>query len=378
MHIGILTLPLHTNYGGILQAFALQHVLEEQGHEVRLIDVDQKVYTPWYILLVKYAIRVVKKYVLGKKSTRILWEKHMNDWVDERKSLCKYTDQFVQGHIKLHSVRSLSDLRPTDFDAIVVGSDQVWRRKYVSVISNSFLDFAEGWNIKRVAYAPSFGTDEWEYSEAETATCRRLIQHFENVSVREQEGISLCQKYLCHQAKCVLDPTLLLPKEHYITSANLETAWPKSKGTMLCYIIDMSDDKQQLIDQIAAERNLVPFTVNSRAEDTSGVQYSLEERIQPPVEQWLRGFYDAEYIVTDSFHACVFSILFGKQFVVYGNASRGLSRFVSLLGKFGLENRIITDASTASIPQDYDVKTVQSAVERERKESLDFLTQALK
>lgn len=378
MRIGILTLPLHTNYGGILQAFALQHVLEEQGHEVRLIDVDQKVYTPWYILLVKYAIRVVKKYVLGKKSTRIFWEKHMNDWVDERKSLCKYTDQFVQGHIKLHSVRSLSDLRPTDFDAIVVGSDQVWRRKYVSVISNSFLDFAEGWNIKRVAYAPSFGTDEWEYSEAETATCRRLIQLFENVSVREQEGISLCQKYLCHQAKCVLDPTLLLPKEHYITSAKLETAWPKSKGTMLCYIIDMSDDKQRLIDQIAAERNLVPFTVNSRAEDTSGVQYSLEERIQPPVEQWLRGFYDAEYIVTDSFHACVFSILFGKQFVVYGNASRGLSRFVSLLGKFGLENRIITDASTASIPQDYDVKTVQSAVERERKESLDFLTQALK
>jgi hypothetical protein len=69
----------------------------------------------------------------------------------------------------------------------------------------------------------------------------------------------------------------------------------------------------------------------------------LEKRIQPPVESWLRAFYDSEFIVTDSFHACVFSILFHKQFLVIGNKDRGLARIHSLLSMFGLEDRLTSD-----------------------------------
>lgn len=74
----------------------------------------------------------------------------------------------------------------------------------------------------------------------------------------------------------------------------------------------------------------------------------LAERIQPPVEQWLRGFMDAELVVTDSFHACVFSILFHKPFVVVGNKERGLARVKSLLKMFGLEERWNSDIPTIS------------------------------
>ena len=109
---------------------------------------------------------------------------------------------------------------------------------------------------------------------------------------------------------------------------------PKSKGTLLCYILDETESTTGLISRLAGEMGLVPFRGNSRAEDWSA---PLAERIQPPVEQWLRGFMDAELVVTDSFHACVFSILFHKPFIVVGNKERGLARVESLLKMFGLE-----------------------------------------
>ena len=89
----------------------------------------------------------------------------------------------------------------------------------------------------------------------------------------------------------------------------------------------------------------MPFRVNAK----SDINLPIENRIAPSVEQWLRGFYDAEFVVTDSFHACVFSILFNKPFLVVGNQKRGLSRFVSLLGMFGLEDRLITDMNINNV-----------------------------
>ena len=106
--------------------------------------------------------------------------------------------------------------------------------------------------------------------------------------------------------------------------------------------MDETPEKLALIEKIAKEKNLVSFRVNSKVESR---EIPLQERIQPPVEQWLRGFYDAEFVVTDSFHACVFSILFNKPFIAIGNVRRGMSRFKSLLSMFGLEKRLITSSS---------------------------------
>ena len=103
----------------------------------------------------------------------------------------------------------------------------------------------------------------------------------------------------------------------------------------------------------------------------------LAERIQPPVEQWLRGFMDAEFVVTDSFHACVFSILFGKPFIAIGNAGRGLSRFTSLLGMLGLESRLAA-ASPASTPTgDIDWPAVSRRLAAGREEATAFLTKSI-
>ena len=103
----------------------------------------------------------------------------------------------------------------------------------------------------------------------------------------------------------------------------------------------------------------------------------LAERVQPPVEQWLRGFYDAEFVVTDSFHACVFSILFHKPFIVVGNARRGMSRFKSLLSIFALGDRLVMDVTQFFHCSVIDWEQVDSLLAYERKRTCQFFDKIL-
>ena len=222
----------------------------------------------------------------------------------------QYTDKFIAQYIKRRIVNDYTDVHENDFDAIVVGSDQIWRPKYFRPIEHVYLDFTEGWNIRRIAYATSFGTDEWEYNKRQTRECGRLLQNFDAVSVREKSGIDLCRDYFHAQATQVLDPTMLLEAGDYIKLFEA-VGTPKSPGTLLNYILDETPEKTALIEKIAKDKGLVPFP------KVENIKAPLQERIQPPVEQWLRGFYDAEFVITDSFHACVFSILFSRPLKMY-------------------------------------------------------------
>ena len=172
MKIGILTLPLHTNYGGILQAYALQTVLQKMGHDVKVIHYcqhyKQYVPDPLWRRFFSYPVRFVNKYIFQRYNGAICYEKNINI---ARKNRDKYLKQFIASHIQYFECDTLSEIPPTEFDAIVVGSDQVWRKPYFGGherIENAFLAFTDGWNIKRVAYAASFGrSDIIEYNEYE-------------------------------------------------------------------------------------------------------------------------------------------------------------------------------------------------------------------
>lgn len=333
MRIGILTLPLHTNYGGILQAYALQEVLRRMGHEVVTIDKPQYKPIKFYKYPFVYLKRIIKKYILNKKNIYIFQEIYP--------TITQYTQPFLDKYIQRLVISNLKKLKEKDFDAIIVGSDQIWRPLYYKNIEDAYLDFTEGWKIRRIAYAPSFGVDKWEYTYEQTEKCTLLLQKFDAVSIREDSGIKLCHEHLHIQAKQMLDPTMLLSKDDYIHLFKVANT-PKSNGSLLCYVLDETEEKDALIRQIAEKSKLVPFRVNSRVEDKNA---PLKERIQPPVEIWLRGFYDAELIVTDSFHACVFSILFEKPFIIIDNPQRGSSRIKSLLRMIGEKEHPIRDLS---------------------------------
>ena len=342
MKIGILTLRLHNNYGGILQAYALQKVLQQMGHDATLIDKSRFIKLPFFKKYPSYFKRLIKN-VLFDSNLVVRWDKKYND---DMNVISINTYPFILKHIKrIEANNNYSNIKQDDFDAFVVGSDQVWRPMYFgqAIIPCAYLSFAKEWNVKRISYAASLGTEDWEYTEEQTTECKELIKLFDAVSVRESSAVELCKKHFDTSAMHVLDPTMLLDASDYIKLFEDENT-AQSPGSLMCYILDENKEKQEVVSCIEQTLHLKSFSVNSKYEVADA---PLEERTQPPVEAWLRGFNDAEFVITDSFHACVFSILFEKPFIVYGNKNRGMARFHSLLSIFGLENRLITNSEDA-------------------------------
>lgn len=377
MRIGILTLPLHTNYGGILQAYALQMVLERMGHEVVVFDTSKKAtLPPWWKLPLCYVKRLIKK-CMGAPE-QIFEEQY-------RTKMYRYIAQnilpFIEEHIHRKVIDSFEKLKPEDVDSIIVGSDQVWRTIYYipmwrhQPIETAYLSFAKEWNIKRVSYAASFGTDNWEYNAEQTQNCRQLLQKFDSVSVREDNAVKLCEKYFQVDALHVLDPTMLLNSENYV-NLFLKKNTPKSAGSLLNYVLDSDDNITEFISKVSNQMHLTPFAVNNPFENDE--TKPLDERVKPSIETWLRGFYDAEFVITDSFHACVFSIIFKKQFVVIGNKERGMSRFESLLKIFGLQDRLVTLELDITRLQPIDYAKVYDKYGKLKDKSLAFLFESLK
>lgn len=376
MRIGILTLPLHTNYGGILQAYALQTVLERMGHQVVVFDTPNKMPLPplWKIPLT-FAKRLFLK-SMGRID-RIFIEKYNNQI---RPVIAKEIQPFVDERIHRKVLTNFSTLEAHEFDAIVVGSDQIWRSIYFvplwlwQKMEKAYLSFTKGWNIKRISYAASFGTDKWEYNEEQTLHSKEALQMFDAVSVREENGVKLCKQYFEVDAIHVLDPTMLLDANDYIELFKQKQT-PKSRGNLLNYVLDETDEIKNLIQKVASENKMIPFAVNNPYENDD--TKPLNQRIKPSVETWLRGFYDADFVITDSFHACVFSIIFKKQFIVVGNKERGMARFASLLKMFGLEERLVDEKFDIKTLQPIDYDKVYNLYGQLRERSLYFLSENL-
>lgn len=330
MKIGILTLPLHTNYGGILQAYALQTVLERMGHEVRHIEIKP------FLRNSKFA-RFKHHFSPYKKMLKI---KAIPN--SKTRDIGRHTWFFAYKHIKIDEYAGIDEIPKEKYDAFVVGSDQIWRKYYVNMsnvftIQNAFLDFTENWNVKRLSYAASFGTDEWECDDKETVGLQKIAKRFDAISVRESSGIRLCKEYLHCDAVHLLDPTMLLDRKDYESLIKGDKI--KKQGIMT-YILDEYEYTTTLIEQAQKALALPTFSTNIPYNKRD---HHLRGVVQPPVEEWLRGFRDADFVITDSFHACVFSIIFNKPFIVIINKERGASRIMSLLDMFHLSNRIVYD-----------------------------------
>ncbi len=372
MKICIVTLPLHTNYGGILQAYALQTILERSGHRVELLNKPLHSGASPLSLLYVTLKRVAEKCCGKKDELSMAWWRKMR--VDAK--ICRNTNRFITQYIHCRFVNRVEELSADDYDILVVGSDQVWRRIYPfwGTIEHAFLDFTEGWRVKRVAYAASFGKDDVsEYSEAERMRCATSLRRFDAVSVREDSGVEICADWGVN-ASCVLDPTLLLDRDDYLSLIDRASV-KLHEGELFHYFLDIDVDKLHMVGAIAELFQWRAFKVNGEVESEST---SIDDRIQPPVEEWLNAFRSARAVVTDSFHACVFSIIFDKPFLVCINEMRGINRLESLLAKFGLEDRMVTPSQWQ---EKAELLCVAPGVGEKwnhfKEESLTFLTDVL-
>jgi len=365
MKIAVLTMPFTNNYGGILQAYALMESLKKLGHEPKILFVQLESRDFQSI-----AKNILKKYFLAYCSRR--WE-----YPRVKNIIEKNTNYFKEQYISpktepIYTEKDFHRIVKDNYDAYVVGSDQVWRPDMNTYIQHAFFDFVKNPNAILLSYAASFGVDTWEFSSEETLKYKGQIKHFNGISVREESGIKLCKENFEVNAEHVLDPTMLLEIEEYIKLIRAEKE-PNHNDQLLTYILDKNDEKKDIINKVSSELGIKPFEINVKSTD---VYAALNHKIYPTVTSWLKGFYEAQYIITDSFHGCVFSIIFNKPFIVYGNKKRGIARFESLLKMFGLEDRLVykkEDLSVNNINQDINWIAVNRKLKEYKAKSINFL-----
>lgn len=376
MKIGILTQPLHSNYGGLLQNYALQQTLVRAGHEVETIDWGGG--SGLHETLYRIKIRVLHT-LFPNKYPQLKYRPNKK----ERAIIQRNTNHFINTYINhteaMHSYEEfVKQASKGKYDAYVVGSDQCWRPCYNAFLPSMFLDFVQDKQVKRIAYAASFGTDKWEFTPQQTAVCVPLAKKFDMVSVREDSGVKLCKEHLGVDAVHVLDPTMLLTKEEYIQLIEKEKE-PKSNGTLFNYILDPDAKKSVFIQKVAKAKGLKAFQVLPKCQTETRTKEDVKNRIGdcvfPGVTTWLRAFMEADMTIVDSFHGMVFSIIFNKPFWAIGNVSRGMSRFTSLLKMFHLEDRLLDadNLDDVDFSKPIDWTMVNGILEEKRRECKKLL-----
>ncbi len=365
MNVGILTLPFNPNYGGILQGYALQTAVEQLGHRAYHINRPEHHYLAPWLRPIAYAKRLVEQKIQGKNK-HIFFEDYHN-------AIAVNTNAFIRQHIHLWKDGQTSSVTAHDFDALIVGSDQVWRQSFWPDVRQAFLQFAATWDVRRVAYAASFGLDSWQYDEALTRDCKALLREFDAVSLREASGVALCREHLDCEARQMPDPTLLLQRADY---ERLVAPGESCKGQLFVYLLEKNEHSDGIIEAVARQTGLTPHRMIA----TDNIHAPLTDCIRPHVESWLKGFADAEMVLTNSFHGCVFSILFGKPFVVVGKSVAGITRISSLLQLFGFDNTFI-DEHAEHVGQftinDPSTTEVGKRLGLLREQGMDFLRGAL-
>lgn len=359
MKISILTLRVDNNYGGHLQRYALFRILRDMGHDVTVLYFRSEWNSDGWAKRVKKTVKYFVNKLIGRPSVLFPYWKHEElNWEESR----KYTYPFFEKYVKHTSlICNQNDLKRCvekwNFDCYIVGSDQVWRKRYTQRwgIERFFLDFTPI-EKKKIAYAASFGLPDIEYTYEEMTHLGMLYSMFTATSVREESGCQVLAKYgwTSPMAELVLDPTMLLPKEHY-EQLVLQAETKPSNGSLFCYILDRNMEIDAKIDKLAKEKQLKSFYV------------SIEGDNRVSVEQWLRSFMDANYVITNSYHGVIFSLIFNKPFYIIENNNRGNARFASLMKMFGIsyENNVL------------DWKNINAKLIAMRSHSFRFLENAL-
>lgn len=332
-NVGILNFHFANNFGAVLVPFAMMNIIKKLGYKPEIIN-----YVP-------------------KKTPR-------------RKNFVEFRRKFLnidKSHPVLTTHDELTDAQRW-YDRIVVGSDQVWR---LFDSATYMLDFVSG-NRSLVSYAASFGGNKFAKLPNEKAA--RLLNRFDAISVREESGVTICNEQFGLPAMQVLDPTMLLDVSEYTPIINYFNANPVSNDYIAYSIINKSNTEnlQGNLDLLKGAFNL----------EFKNILLSIDLSEVNSVGGWLNDIKNAKLVITDSFHATVFSILFRKDFVCVVSDSNGTERIPSLLKMMGIDSseRIVTsltDIDSAIFNKHIDYESVSVNLQRHREKSILFLKNAL-
>ncbi|WP_330940963.1 polysaccharide pyruvyl transferase family protein [Bacteroides sp. MSB163] len=360
MKIALLNLPFDNNYGGNLQRYALVKVLQYMGHDVVHIYLRTVYFLPWYLKPYSYLKRIIKKYIF-RQDICILYEKYQNAEIDKScEMVLPFYDHYIPHTTPVRSIKEIKQICKNGFDAYIVGSDQVWRKSMTTAlgIKNYFFKFLDDNGAKRIAYAVSMDTSCCEFNNSDIRCLSKLYAKFDAVSVREVSALKQLNIYGWNtvKAEVTLDPTLLLSVDNYLMLVNSGATVNLTSDKIFAYVLDQTSDKLKIVKEKAKSMDSDYFLFGIETSDTT-------------IEQWLNNIYHSKFVITDSYHGTVFSILFNKPFMFIGNERRGNFRIESLFSLLEIEN---TDNCM------FEWQKYNDKISELQKKSFRFLHNALK
>lgn len=367
--IAILTLNGYFNYGNRLQNYALQETLKSLGFDVETIINGNK---PNRDKKVTFLQRINN--IKGKSPEEIYKRINFDLWKiihkeENKQSEIERTEifkKFTLDYIK-ETNYTISEELSDGYDYFVAGSDQVWNPSYIHGSSIYFLTFAD--KEKRIAFSPSFGVSEIkpEYIER----YKKWISGMHRLSVREDDGAKIIKELTGIDAPILVDPTLLLTREEWISISKEAKNKPKGKYLLTYFLGGIPNKYKREIKNIARKNNLEVINLGDIRE---------KETYRTGPSEFIDYINSCSVFCTDSFHGAVFSILMEKPFIVYermGSALSMFSRINTLLNKFDLNSRKASNVHTSKDVFSIDYSHVPSILEMERNKALNYLKEAL-
>ncbi len=368
MKIDIITRHSVPNYGSLLQSYATQKAIEKIGHESEIIN-----YTRYEERYENLATTLIK----GKK-----WDKNIllrmiykliqtPNYARMYKKFATYRKEFLkETKNEYGNIEELKKNIP-EADVYCSGSDQIWGKIGTEDYDQSyFLEFAKG--KKCISYASSFG--KTQLNENLNKNLDRLLGKYTKILVREDSAKKILSDRNFDNVEQVLDPTLLLSMNEWSELANKSN---KKIPTKYVLIYQLHDNKlfDKYAEKFAKSKNLKLLRISP---SLYHITRSGKLVYLPTQYDFLKYFLNAEYILTDSFHATVFSIIFNKKFIDVLPENKTGTRIESILNLFGINNRILKSYEDMSlIETDIDYENVNNRLVEEMEKSLKCLKDAI-
>ena len=376
MRIAIITFFDNGNYGSELQSLAMSYYLSKKGDDVTLCHLKAPGKFIRLLEVLADKVRLTFDTLFSKEVKLYLADRTAN--VNKQRSISlelkKYIHSFVTRHIVTNRI-SRWNIPNRNFDAYICGSDQIWSALKLPINPQLFLNRVKP-NCK-IAYAPSMGLDTLPLYYINKT--KKYISDFKYLSVREISAKKALKEHMELDALQVLDPTMLVGTEMWNGLLIKERKIVPDYEYIFGYFLgEISDDVIRCINEIAEGREVIILPYEEDSEKVINGKYLLADPLD-----FVNLIKNAKYVLTDSFHGSVFSVLYDRQFVVtkrtHVRRVAQTSRIISLLSKFGLEKQYCqhTEEMIDALKTTIDYSSKSQILQDEQKISRDFIDNAL-
>ncbi|MEA5423639.1 polysaccharide pyruvyl transferase family protein [Synechococcus sp. CCY9202] len=342
--VGIISLPLTYNIGGILQSYSLVEICKRKGclpfvltrrRTRKSIALELLVSLKWKGII--FVSMIAKRFNISFLSTyplvatQFFKTKHIPN-----------SDKLFFGDVRLSQWATANHI-----DLFICGSDQIWNPTSFPSLNFAFAQLDVPRTTRRVAFAPSLGHDSNRFTSTQSQQIASFLQSFAKLSCREQSGAELISRLADRAVSLMPDPTFVINRETYAALAG-NASFPYPRSYLFAYILDPTVATCEFISSFAKKHNLRAlsfFPMNYKSILNRQYQmlkhFGIDVIDSPTPENWLKGVMDADLVITDSFHGSVFSLIFNTPFYSLINAGRGGTRFLQLKSTFGIDNTFL-------------------------------------